>query len=164
MQGVRKDSLFLENELAKARSALSDLERQPVEPDSEEYVDLQSELRKALSEIASMQIELGQKDKLQDELIKLKSSMEQMEEMPSRGASPAFVNKLMVELNAAKSEIERLQSDNLNERGDLSDTVISLQDELRRLKKNYRLSVKHLPVVRKKLPSESLILLQRSKI
>ena len=130
---------YLENELAKAKSALSNMQTKPVEPGSEEYLDLQSELRKALSEIASMQIELSQKNKLQDELIKLKSSMEQMEEVPSRGASPAFVNKLMVELNAANAEIERLQSDNLNERGDLSDAMLSLQDELKRTKEELQI-------------------------
>lgn len=130
---------YLENELAKAKSALSNMQTKPVEPGSEEYLDLQSELRKALSEIASMQIELSQKNKLQDELIKLKSSMEQIEEVPSRGASPAFVNKLMVELNAANAEIERLQSDNLNERGDLSDAMLSLQDELKRTKEELQI-------------------------
>ena len=77
-----------------------------------------------------MQIELSEKDKLQEELLRLKSTMEQMEETPSRSASPAFVNKLLVELNAANTEIERLQKGNLADREGLSADVITLQDQL----------------------------------
>ena len=58
--------------------------------------------------------------------------MEQIEDSPSRSASPAFVNKLLVELNAANSEIERLQDGNLAQRDGLSADVVALQDQLQR--------------------------------
>jgi chromosome segregation protein len=63
-------------------------------------------------------------------LLRLKSTMEQLDETPSRSASPAFVNKLLVELNAANTEIERLQKGNLADREGLSADVITLQDQL----------------------------------
>ena len=94
-------------------------------------MNLQEELRKSLGEIARMQIELSEKDMLQDELLRLKSTMEQMEETPSRSASPAQpVNKLLIELNAANTEIERLQKGSLDEREGLSADVLTLQDQL----------------------------------
>ena len=123
---------FLERELAQAKRALEATQAQPLEPGSEDFVNLQEELRKSLGEIARMQIELSEKEKLQDELVRLKSTMEQIEDSPSRSASPAFVNKLLVELNAANSEIERLQDGNLAQRDGLSADVIALQDQLQR--------------------------------
>ena len=122
---------FLERELAQAKRALESVQTEPVEPGSEDFVNLQDELRKSLGEIARMQIELSEKNKLQDELLRLKSMMEQVEDTPSRSASPVFVNKLLVELNAANDEIERLQNGNIDERDGLSADVISLQDQLR---------------------------------
>ena len=121
---------YLERELAQAKRALQSAQDQPVEPGTEEFVNLQEELRKSLGEIARMQIEMSEKDKLQEELLRLKSTMEQMEDTPSRSASPAFVNKLLVELNAANSEIERLQKGNLADRDGLSADVVALQDQL----------------------------------
>ena len=121
---------FLERELAQAKRALESTQAQPLEPGSEDFVNLQEELKKSLGEIARMQIELSEKEKLQDELLRLKSTMEQIEDSPSRSASPAFVNKLLVELNAANSEIERLQDGNLAQRDGLSADVIALQDQL----------------------------------
>ena len=123
---------FLERELAQAKRALEATQAQPLEPGSEDFVNLQEELRKSLGEIARMQIELSEKEKLQDELVRLKSTMEQIEDSPSRSASPAFVNKLLVELNAANSEIERLQDGNLAQRDGLSADVVALQDQLQR--------------------------------
>ena len=123
---------FLERELAQTKRALEATQAQPLEPGSEDFVNLQEELRKSLGEIARMQIELSEKEKLQDELVRLKSTMEQIEDSPSRSASPAFVNKLLVELNAANSEIERLQDGNLAQRDGLSADVIALQDQLQR--------------------------------
>ncbi len=123
---------FLERELSQAKRALEAAQAEPIEPGSEDYVNLQDELRKSLGEIARMQVELSEKDKLQEELLKLKSSMEQMEELPSRSASPAFVNKLLVELNAANAEIERLQQDSSSQRNDLSDDVFALQEKLQK--------------------------------
>ncbi len=121
---------YLERELAQAKRALETSQLAPVEEGTEEFVNLQEELRKSLGEIARMQIELSEKDQMQEELLRLKSTMEQLDENPSRSASPAFVNKLMVELNAANAEIERLQKGNLAERQGLSEDVITLQDQL----------------------------------
>jgi chromosome segregation ATPase len=121
---------FLERELAQAKRALESVQTVPLEPGSEDFVNLQEELRKSLGEIARMQIELSEKNKLQDELLRLKSMMEQVEDTPSRSASPVFVNKLLVELNAANDEIERLQNGNIDEREGLSADVITLQDQL----------------------------------
>ena len=123
---------FLERELAQAKRALESVQTVPLEPGSEDFVNLQEELRKSLGEIARMQIELSEKNKLQDELLRLKSMMEQVEDTPSRSASPVFVNKLLVELNAANDEIERLQNGNLDEREGLSADVITLQDQLQK--------------------------------
>ena len=121
---------FLERELAQARRALESSQQEPIEPGTDEFVNLQEELRKSLGEIARMQIELSEKDQMQEELLRLKSTMEQLDETPSRSASPAFVNKLLVELNAANDEIERLQMGNLADREGLSADVITLQDQL----------------------------------
>jgi len=121
---------FLERELAQARRALESAQKEPIEPGTDEFVNLQEELRKSLGEIARMQIELSEKDQMQEELLRLKSTMEQLDETPSRSASPAFVNKLLVELNAANDEIERLQKGNLADREGLSADVITLQDQL----------------------------------
>ena len=121
---------FLERELAQARRALESTQQEPIEPGTDEFVNLQEELRKSLGEIARMQIELSEKDQMQEELLRLKSTMEQLDETPSRSASPAFVNKLLVELNAANDEIERLQKGNLADREGLSADVITLQDQL----------------------------------
>ena len=107
---------YLERELAQTKRALESAQAQPIEPGTEDFVNLQEELRKSLGEIARMQIELSEKDQLQEELLRLKSTMEQIEDSPSRSASPAFVNKLLVELNAANTEIERLQKGNLADR------------------------------------------------
>ena len=108
---ILSDLLFWSIELAQTKRALESAQARPIEPGTEEFVNLQEELRKSLGEIARMQIELSEKDKLQEELLRLKSTMEQMDETPSRSMIPAFVNKLLVELNAANSEIERLQKE-----------------------------------------------------
>ena len=105
---------YLERELASAQNALKRMNEEPVQPGTDEFVDLQDELRKSLAEIARMQIELGEKDQLQAELLRLKSVSEQMADIPSRAASPAYVNKLLVELNAANSELEKIKTVRLN--------------------------------------------------
>ena len=57
-----------------------------------------------------------------------------MADIPSRAASPAYVNKLLVELNAANSELEKIKNGNLEQRDNLSADVIALQDELQATK------------------------------
>ena len=124
---------FLERELAETKRALEMAQEEPIDPDSGEYVNLQNELRKSLGEIARMQIELGHMEELKDELAQVKSSMEQMS--GSRGANPEFVNKLIVELNAANTKIEELQSGNAGDRDGLSDGITTLEEELFATKK-----------------------------
>ena len=121
---------YLESELAKATRALEMSRASTVELSQEEKVNLQNELRKSLGEIARMQIELGQMEDLKDELAQLKSSMEMMEGTPSRGANAEFVNKLLVELNAANAELELLKQGNATDREGLTDGVSSLEQEL----------------------------------
>ena len=98
---------FLERELQQAKSALKMAQLEPIDPNSNEFVNLQDELRKSLGEIARMQIELGHMDELKDELAQLKSSMESVG--GSRAVNPEYVNKLIVELNAANKKIDFLQ-------------------------------------------------------
>jgi chromosome segregation ATPase len=121
---------YLESELAKATRALEMSRASTVELSEEEKVNLQNELRKSLGEIARMQIELGQMEDLKDELAQLKSSMEMMEGTPSRGGNAEFVNKLLVELNAANAELELLKQGNAADREGLTDGVSSLEQEL----------------------------------
>jgi len=121
---------YLESELAKATRALEMSRASTVELSQEDKVNLQNELRKSLGEIARMQIELGQMEDLKDELAQLKSSQEMMEGTPGRGASSEFVNKLLVELNAANAELELLKQGNAADREGLTDGVSSLEQEL----------------------------------
>ena len=100
---------FLERELQQAKSALKMAQLEPIDPNSNEFVNLQDELRKSLGEIARMQIELGHMDELKDELAQLKSSMESVG--GSRAVNPEYVNKLIVELNAANKKIDFLQGE-----------------------------------------------------
>ena len=60
---------YLERELAQTKRALESAQAQPIEPGTDEFVNLQEEPRKSLGEIARMQIELSEKDKLQEELL-----------------------------------------------------------------------------------------------
>ena len=66
----------LERELNEARRALQMAKMAPMDSTQETYLTLQNELRKALGEITRMQIELGEKDELEAQLVKLRSSME----------------------------------------------------------------------------------------
>ena len=121
---------YLENELAAAKSALQRTQAEPIQPGTDEFFDLQEELKKSLAEIARMQIELSEKNQLQEELLRVKNSMEQMADLPSRSASPTYVNKLLTELNAANAEVEKLKKGNRLDRDDISVDMIALQDEL----------------------------------
>ena len=97
--------LALERELAQTKRALQMAQTAPQDASSESYLNLQNELRKALGEMARMQVELGEKDELEEQLLKLRSSLEEVGESPTRSASPAYVNKLLIDLNAAKKEV-----------------------------------------------------------
>ena len=122
--------LALERELAQSKRALQMAQTAPQDASSESYLNLQNELRKALGEMARMQVELGEKDELEKQLLKLRSSLEEVGDSPSRTASPAYVNKLLIDLNAAKKEVAKARAQNSERRGELSETVIALEEEL----------------------------------
>ena len=122
--------LALERELAQTKRALQMAQTAPQDSSSESYLNLQNELRKALGEMARMQVELGEKDELEEQLLKLRSSLEEVGDSPSRSASPAYVNKLLIDLNAAKKEVAKARAQNSERRGELSETVIALEEEL----------------------------------
>ena len=120
----------LERELNSARRALQMAQMAPMDSTKESYLTLQDELRKSLGEITRMQVELNEKDELEAQLVKLKSSMEEFADSPSRSASPEYVNKLLIDLNAAKGEVEKAKSYNRAGRVELVERVASLEDEL----------------------------------
>jgi chromosome segregation ATPase len=121
----------LERELNQARRALQMAQMAPMDSTKESYLTLQDELRKALGEITRMQVELNEKDELEAQLVKLRSSMEDFGDSPSRSASPEYVNKLLIDLNAAKREVEKAKSLNRAGRQDLVERVASLENELK---------------------------------
>ena len=122
--------LMLERELSQTKRALQMARNAPADSSSETYLNLQDELRKALGEIARMQVEIGQKDDLEQQLLQLRSSMEDIGDSPSRSASPAYVNKLLIDLNAAKREVAKARAENQLERKDLAEKVYKLENEL----------------------------------
>lgn len=122
--------LLLERELSQTKRALQMARNAPGDSSSETYLNLQDELRKAMGEIARMQVELGQKDDLEKQLLQLRSSLEEVGDSPSRSASPAYVNKLLIDLNAAKREVAKAKASNQQERRDLAERVITLENEL----------------------------------
>ena len=121
----------LERELNEARRALQMAQMAPMDSTQESYLTLQNELRKSLGEITRMQIELNEKDELEAQLVKLKSSMEGFGDSPNRNNSSEYVNKLLIDLNAAKREVEKAKSLNRAGRQDLVERVASLEDELK---------------------------------
>lgn len=122
--------VLLERELAQTKRALQMARNAPQDASSETYLNLQNELRKAMGEIARMQVEIGQKEDLERQLLQLRSSLEEVGDNPSRTASPAYVNKLLIDLNAAKREVAKAKAANQQERRDLAERVISLENEL----------------------------------
>ena len=130
----KSDSMRLasmERELNQARRSLQMAQMAPMDSTKESYLALQDELRKALGEITRMQVELNEKDELETQLAKLRSSMEDFGDSPSRSASPEYVNKLLIDLNAAKSEVEKAKSLNRAGRQDLVERVANLENELK---------------------------------
>ncbi|MBT3667345.1 MAG: hypothetical protein HN548_07680, partial [Opitutae bacterium] len=130
----KSDSMRLasmERELNQARRSLQMAQMAPMDSTKETYLTLQDELRKALGEITRMQVELNEKDELEAQLVKLRSSMEDFGDSPSRSASPEYVNKLLIDLNAAKSEVEKAKSLNRAGRQDLVERVANLENELK---------------------------------
>ena len=122
--------LLLERELTQTKRALQMARNAPQDSSSETYLNLQDELRKAMGEIARMQVDLGEKEDLEKELLQLRSTLEEVGDSPSRSASPAYVNKLLIDLNAAKKEVSKARASNQQEKVELAERVISLENEL----------------------------------
>lgn len=123
--------MALERELSQTKNALRMAQSAPKEASARDFLDLQDELRKALGEIARMQVEVGEKDDLENQLLQLKSSLEDAGDSSSRSASPAYVNKLLLDLNAAKKEVLKAKEENRLERNSLAEQVQELEDKLK---------------------------------
>lgn len=123
--------LSLERELSQTKNALRMAQSAPKDASARDFLDLQDELRKALGEIARMQVEVGEKDDLESQLLQLKSSLEDAANSSTRSASPAYVNKLLLDLNAAKKEVLKAKEENRLERNALAEQVQELEDKLK---------------------------------
>ena len=121
----------LERELNEARRSLQMAKMAPMDSTQETYLTLQNELRQALGEITKMQIELSEKDELEAQLVKLRSSMEGVTDSSARPPSSEYVNKLLIDLNAAKREVEKAKSANREGMKSLVEKVASLEDKLK---------------------------------
>ena len=78
-----------------------------------------------------MQVEIGEKENLESQLLQLKSSLEDAAGSSTRSASPAYVNKLLLDLNAAKKEVVKAKEENRLERNSLAQKVQELEDQLK---------------------------------
>ncbi len=136
--GVNYEQLaLLEQELTKAKQALNSARNQNFSPVSEDYSKLQEELRKSLGEIARMQIELSDKEELQQELNDLKDAFAKVDDSNIGGdghVSAKYVKKLLADLGSANEEVARLKRGTTEERGALSGTVDDLERKLRKSK------------------------------
>jgi chromosome segregation ATPase len=103
----------------------------PMDSTQETYLTLQNELKKALGEITKMQIELSDRDELEAQLVKLRSSMENMGENTNRAQSSEYVNSLLIDLNSARREVEKAKSANRQDAMDLIEKVASLENDLK---------------------------------
>lgn len=134
----------LEQELAQTKRALQMAQTAPDEEDASSYLILQEELKKALGEVTRMQIELGEKNDMENELIALKSSLEEISQNPSRAASPEYVNKLLSELTSARTQVADAKASSQIGRDELSLRIVELEkklkettDELNETKSNF---------------------------
>ena len=121
----------LERELNQARRSLQMAKMAPMDSTQETYLTLQTELKKALGEIAKMQIDLSEKDELEAQLVKLRNSIENASDSSPRVQSSEYVNTLLIDLNSAKREVEKAKSSNRQEAKDLIEKVASLENELK---------------------------------
>ncbi|MBT3637632.1 MAG: hypothetical protein HN531_11880 [Opitutae bacterium] len=126
--------LAMERELNQARRALQMAQSAPKDKTQESYLSLQDELRKALGEITRMQLELSEKDVLEEQLGRLRDSIDASGDLSSGTARAEYVNKLLVDLNAAKREVVRARAENREERNSLIEQVAGLEDELQATK------------------------------
>jgi predicted nucleic acid-binding Zn-ribbon protein len=128
--------LAMERELSQARRSLQMAQSAPKDKTQESYLSLQDELRKALGEITRMQIELSEKDVLEEQLSQLRDSINASGDLSNGTARAEYVNKLLIDLNAAKREVVRARAENREERNSLTEKVAGLEDELQATKIN----------------------------
>ena len=121
----------LERELNDARRALQMIKTAPTDPTQKSYLNMQDELRKALGEITRMQIELGDKKELEKQIVRLKSSMELINQGSGRDPNPEYANKLLIELNDARREVKNAKSMTRQEGKELIERVAFLEQELK---------------------------------
>jgi early endosome antigen 1 len=121
----------LERELNDARRALQMIKTAPTDPTKKSYLTMQDELRKALGEITKMQIELGDKKELEKQIVRLKSSIELINQGSGRDPNPEYANKLLIELNDAKREVKNAKSITRQEGKELIERVAFLEQELK---------------------------------
>jgi chromosome segregation ATPase len=124
----------MERELNQARRALQMAQTAPKDKTEESYLSLQDELRKALGEITRMQIELADKEALEEQLGRLRDTIDTTGDLSTGTARAEYVNKLLVDLNAAKKEVVRARTENREERKDLIEKVAALEDDLQATK------------------------------
>jgi chromosome segregation ATPase len=121
----------LERELNQARRSLQMAKMAPMDSTQETYLTLQKELKKALGEIVKMQIDLSEKDELEAQLVKLRNSIDNGNGSSNRVQSSEYVNSLLIDLNSAKREVEKVKSSNRQGAIDLIEKVASLENELK---------------------------------
>jgi chromosome segregation ATPase len=126
--------LALERELNQASRALQMAQTAPKDKTQESYLTLQDELRKAFGEITRMQIELADKEVLEEQLNKLRNSIDTAGDLTSGTARAEYVNKVLIELNDVKREVVRARAENREERKNLTEKVAALEDELQATK------------------------------
>jgi len=124
----------LERELNDARRSLQMAKMAPMDSTQESYLTLQKELKNSLMEITKMQIELSEKDELEAQLVKLRSSITNSGDSSNRSQSSEYVNTLLIDLNSAKREVEKAKSSNRQETRDLVEKVALLENELKSAK------------------------------
>jgi len=126
--------LAMERELSQARRSLEMAQSAPKDKTQESYLSLQDELRKALGEITRMQLELSEKDVLEKQLSQLRDSINASGDLSNGTARAEYVNKLLIDLNAAKREVVQARAENREERKSLIEQVAGLEDELQATK------------------------------
>ena len=109
---IRLRLASLERELNEASRALQMAQMAPMDSTQESYLTLQNELRKSLGEITRMQIELSEKDELEAQLVKLRKVLwkDLVIHRTVTITVRNMLNKLLIDLNAAKREVEKAKS------------------------------------------------------
>ena len=122
--------LTLEQELDRTQKALLEARANQGKDDPEIANKLREELRKALIEITRLEAELTGKEELEKQLATMRETIKQMGDGPNRAVSPEYVNKLLLELNAAKVAVDQAKAESENLRAQLSGKIKSLHGNI----------------------------------